>query len=844
MKRALSLLLIVLIFIGYLPIQAETLETGQKKKVLVLDSYHAGLFWSDELEMGIQEGLKDENLEITIEYMDSYRYNNDTYFKQLYLFYYKKYKEERFDAIIVCDNFANDFMKLYYESLFSGIPVVFGGINNYSEKDLFTENSTGIAQTSSQEDTIKLVLKLHPKVDTLIVCGAISATAIAEAEAIVNEGKKNHTAIYFKSELRKNFDELLVAVEPYGPNTAIIVAGTMKTRNGDFLDHASFSSLLIEKTGLPVYAMASCYIVDEGAIGGLAVDSYEHGKIIADFTKKILSGIKASDITIIDQPVAQYTFNYHRLQEFNITEAHLPKGSIILGGPSTKVTVNKKVFYSTIAILLVMILLVVGFLINLSRRKRAEKRLEVQNVELEASNEFLKNSTEKLNKQYDELTEKNERIEFLAFYDTLTHLMKRDKLREMLAEYIHNNKLSEFAIYNVDLGNIKTINDSYGHHVGNEILIQITQLIKDVVIDRSCMIGMHHNEFLIVDFNSKTIDEALYQSNGILVGLQKTFKVSNKEIDLETNIGISLYPLHGTDAISLLTNANIAMMEAIKNGKNSICVYKESFYTNIINRLEMEKQLKKALQYQEFELFYQPKVDSSKCEIVGCEALIRWRHPEGNLVYPAKFIEMAEETGSIIPIGDWVIYEACRQIKAWQLMGLHMQISVNVSARQFTGTHLLEVIQDALQINEIEADLLEIEITETAMMRDVKHNALLLSQIKALGVGIAIDDFGTGYSSMNYIKEFPITKLKIDKSFIDNIEEVTQREIIKSIIDLGQALNYVINIEGVERLEQFKILQVYKANEIQGFLFSRALPKDEFVPYVQNFKENFTAYYE
>lgn len=851
MKKLLILFIISIILSGSTLVYGEETSEAPTKKILVFHSYHQGLSWTDEFQRGIEEGLESENVEITVEYMDSYRYNYKSYKKELFDYYTKKYKDKKFDQIIVCDNFANDFMKLYYDQLFQGIPVVFGGINDYSAEDIFTQNSTGIAQTSSQEDTISLILKLHPSTDTILVCGSPSATGLAEADAIVREGSINHPEIMFKSVLKNDLEGLLDWIKSYGKNTVIITAGTILRLNGDFLDHSELSAIIITETELPVYAMAKSYIIDMGAIGGVAVDSYVHGGIIAEFTKKILSGTAASELPIIEQPIAEYIFNYKRLQQFKINEALLPRTSVIIEGPSMKVIVNKYYIYMAVITILIMALLISGILINQHRRKKAEKimkettkKLEIQNVELENSNGFLKKSKEQLNKQNEELIEKNERIEFLAYYDNLTLLMKREKLSEMLADCIAEKKAVAFAIYNIDLGNIKTINDTYGHGIGNEILVKVSKLLKMVMNDEACLIGMHHSEFLIVDFNIQKVSEALHKTNKITEELLKTIKVNHKEIDLETNIGISLYPLHGVDTTSLLTNANIAMMEAIKKGKNNSCVYEEVFYFNIINRLEMEKQLKKALQYHEFELFYQPKVDTKRCEILGCEALIRWRHPDGHLVYPMKFIEMAEETGSIVPIGDWVIFEACRQMKVWQLMGLKMNVSVNVSPRQLAGTHLLEVIKEALEVNDIEASYLELEITETAMMADVKNNAQLLLELRNLGVGIALDDFGTGYSSMNYIKELPITKLKIDKSFIDNIEELTQREIIKSIIDLGQALNYVINIEGVERLEQFKILQQYKADEIQGFLFSKALPKDEFLPFVQQFREKFTTYYE
>lgn len=847
--KRLVFFLIALTFIFSIPIQAED-EEKDHKKILVIHSYHKGLPWTDEFQRGIEENLIHENIEIMTEYMDSYRYYDNTHFKKFNDYLNNKYMGDDIAVVAVVDNFAYDFMQSYWKNLFKDVPIIFGGVNYFSESELINPNTTGIAQNDSQKEMIELILSLHPKTKTILIAGANSSTAIADAKAITEQGELGFGHITFNSILADTFEELIEQIDTYKEDAVIIATGTIKDERGNFLDHATYSKKLIEETGLPVYAMAKTYI-DDGAIGGLAVDPYIHGQMLADYINQLLQGKDIAELPIIERPVVGYVFDDHRLKEYGIEKNQLPQGSIILNGPSNFFTIDKNYAIFIVSIIILTTLLMFVFMILNIREKRAKKiiietkgKLREKNLELEANNQFLIQSKEELKIQYEELEKKNAHIEFLAYYDAITHLMKWDKLLETLTQLYHSDPSINMCVFDVDISNLKTINDTYGHEVGNIVLKTIAQSLSNHYESSEYLLASHHSEFIIVYLKKLSEEEALKKGHRLVETALNPIKIGNREIDLQVSVGIALYPEHGSKPSHILKNANIAMMEAIKNGINNACLYEDEFYDNILNHIELEKQLKKALAFNEFELFYQPQIDTKSCHIIGFEALIRWHHPEGHLVYPGRFIGIAEETGLINALGNWVILTACKQIKLWEDQGYDYTLSINVSARQLIGTDLYKVVKNAIETYNIHPEHLEIEITETVMMQDIDRNAKLIEKLRALKVGIALDDFGTGYSSMSYIKSLPITKIKIDKSFIDHIEDHAQREIIKSIISLGQALNFIINIEGVERKEQFKILQHYKADEVQGFLFSKALPIQELPDYIKDFEVRFKNLYD
>ncbi|MGX6444972.1 putative bifunctional diguanylate cyclase/phosphodiesterase, partial [Neobacillus sp. K501] len=419
---------------------------------------------------------------------------------------------------------------------------------------------------------------------------------------------------------------------------------------------------------------------------------------------------------------------------------------------------------------------------------------------------------------------------FPATHDEVTGLPNRRYFDEKVKIAINlfkknNDKL--LAIMYFDLDRFKLINDSLGHNFGNMLLKQVAKKLKDCMRDRDIVSRSGSDEFIIL-LDNVTKMEISKIAERIQSIFTQAFVIDGHEIFVTPSIGISTFPLDGNNVDELIRKADVAMLQAKNEGRNNYKFYNSNFDKKTLNRLEIENDLRKALDRNEFILHYQPIMDLNANKMKGAEALIRWEHPQLGRVAPDKFIPIAEETGMIVPIGEWVLRTACQQFKNWQENGLHLStISVNISFRQFYQPNLVSMIEQIVKETEIDPQSLTIEITESMTM-DVEEASLKLTHLKNIGVNISIDDFGTGYSSLSYLKKFPIDYLKIDQSFIRDIAKSKDDEnIATTILLMGQNLGLSVIAEGVEVKEQLEFLRRHECNEAQGYLFSKPLPANE-----------------
>ncbi len=436
-----------------------------------------------------------------------------------------------------------------------------------------------------------------------------------------------------------------------------------------------------------------------------------------------------------------------------------------------------------------------------------------------------------------------EQIRFLAYYDNLTHLPNRTFYKELLTRALTHaarNKKT-MAVFYIDLDSFKRINDTLGHDVGDQLLQAFAErLLKatrksDYVArsddeDRSDTVSrLGGDEFIVLLNEIAHAFDATVVAHRVLADLSRPFLLSGKEVFITASIGISLYPADGKDVETLLKNADIAMYSAKEHGKNNFQFYSDSMNATAFERLTVENELHKALERGEFVLYYQPKVDISSRKIIGMEALLRWKHPVRGLVLPDEFLSLAEETGFIVPIGEWVLRSACAQNKAWQTAGFPgIPISVNISRRQFDQKNLRELVMKTLQDAGLAANFLELEITESTIMPNPEKAASLLRALKVAGIKICIDSFGIDYSSLDQLRRMPLDFLKIDRSFIVNISEKTEdADITSAIIALAHSLKLKVIAEGVETEEQFAFLRELGCNEARGYLFSKPVPAEE-----------------
>ncbi|MBR0568118.1 EAL domain-containing protein [Azoarcus sp. L1K30] len=422
------------------------------------------------------------------------------------------------------------------------------------------------------------------------------------------------------------------------------------------------------------------------------------------------------------------------------------------------------------------------------------------------------------------------RIRFLAHYDALTELPNRNYLGQRLSDALERCKRQDrqLALLFLDLDRFKYVNDSLGHQAGDLLLQAVSRRFMSCVRADDTVARTGGDEFVILLPSLHDRGRVVEVASRILAALRDPFDIRGQRLTISPSIGIAIYPDDGADAETLIKHADAAMYQAKEAGRNAYRFFDQQLSRRASERLMIENELRLALERKEFVLYYQPQLDVASGEITGMEALLRWQHPERGLVPPDAFIPIAEDSGLIVPIGDWVLRTACAQAHAWRVSGLiEVPVAVNLSARQFDQPDLPAQIASVLQATGLPTHCLELELTESLVMRDPERSSDTLSRCKALGVSIAVDDFGTGYSSLAYLRRFPINRLKIDRSFIkDIVDEPDDAAIAQTIIAMAHSLRLSVVAEGVERLDQLRLLQHWQCDMYQGFLSSRPLPGD------------------
>jgi diguanylate cyclase len=416
-----------------------------------------------------------------------------------------------------------------------------------------------------------------------------------------------------------------------------------------------------------------------------------------------------------------------------------------------------------------------------------------------------------------------EELERQANYDALTGLPNRHLFHDRLKQAVFAQRTPKsIAVVFIDLDHFKVINDSLGHNFGDEVLRHVGERLQSAVRDGDTVARVGGDEFVLI-LSDQTREDVIFRTMRRLIGkVSDPIVIGDRELNITCSAGISLYPQDGPDVQTLLKNADAAMYRAKSQGRNTFQFFTAEMNELANERLSMEQSLRRAIEREELLLHFQPRVNLRTREVDGVEALVRWQHPVRGLVLPDRFIPLAEETGLIVPIGEWVLRTACEQGQAWRRQGFQPVISVNLSARQLWGGGLVRLVADVIATTGM-AEHLELELTESMVMHDAENVIATMQGLKALGVRLSVDDFGTGYSSLSYLKRLPLTALKIDGSFVRDITSGGPDEglIAKAIISLGHSLHLKVIAEGVETEAHRKFLEAHECDEIQGYLISR-----------------------
>jgi diguanylate cyclase (GGDEF)-like protein/PAS domain S-box-containing protein len=424
-----------------------------------------------------------------------------------------------------------------------------------------------------------------------------------------------------------------------------------------------------------------------------------------------------------------------------------------------------------------------------------------------------------------------------AQHDVVTNLPNRLLLNDRISQAISlaRRQNRSLAVIFLDLDRFKYINDSLGHATGDKLLQSVSKRLLAGVRGSDTVSRQGGDEFVILLSEISHPEDAATSAKKIILSLNEPHSIDGHDLDIAGSIGISVYPEDGEDAETLIKNADTAMYHAKEKGRNNFQFFKPEMNRRALERQSLEGSLRHAIDRGEFLLHYQPKVNLFTGQITGAEALIRWRHPERGLVSPAQFVPIAEDCGMILPIGRWVLREACKQAREWQDAGLPFKrVSVNVSAIEFRAKTFLEEVRATLRESGLAACCLDLELTEDVLMHNAKSTASVLQELKRMGVHLAVDDFGTGYSSLSYLRQFPIDVLKIDQSFVHQIsDDPNDSAIVRAIIDMGKNLKQRVIAEGIETQEQLALLQAWHCAEGQGYLFSRPVPAAQFAHLLQ-----------
>ncbi|MDX1584996.1 MAG: EAL domain-containing protein, partial [Thermoanaerobaculia bacterium] len=436
-----------------------------------------------------------------------------------------------------------------------------------------------------------------------------------------------------------------------------------------------------------------------------------------------------------------------------------------------------------------------------------------------------------------ERTQAEEQIRHLAYHDPLTELPNRLLFRDRLNVALnhatrHRERLAVLFLY---LDRFKVINDSLGHNAGDALLQGVAKRVRDAVRDSDTVARLGGDEFSVLAPALRQQEDAIAIARKVLDVIRAPFNLEGRELFVTTSIGVSIFPEDGEQADELIKNADTAMYQAKERGRNNIQPFNEVVNVRTLERLALENGLRRGLARSEFEMYYQPIVDLESGNVHGCEALLRWNHPDSGLIPPGNFIWLAEETGLMIPIGSWVLNEAASRIGEWHRKGLgDLSMAINVSASQIQQKDFIEQVRSAIDRADIAPEFLEIEITESYAMEDPQASAATLAELKEVGVSISVDDFGTGHSSLSYLKSFPIDTLKIDASFVrDMIDDEDTAEIVNAIIAMGHNLRLKVVAEGVEQEEHRVRLLEKRCDRVQGFMYSRPLSADAFEAFMR-----------
>ena len=816
-------------------VPGSALRIDEPRHVLILNSYHEGFTWTREIVEGILNSLEKSDymtkyiLDISVEYMDWKNYPSQENLDRLYEHFLFKYKDRRIDIIITSDDAALEFSLKHRAELFSDAPVVFCGVNEMGVANIINghENVTGVLEQVDPGDTVKLAIEAMPRLKKIYMVYDNTESAMSSGQLALFTLKRIRPDIEGVSLNNMTYEEVFEAVGNAEPDSAIFILSFYVDREGRTMSFEQLCHMISERTSVPVFNLYD-FTIGHGAIGGSMLSGRKQGEVAANIALRILNGEPASSIPISNEKTVSTIYDYNQLSKFEIPIDRVDENSQIINRPFSFFETYRTLVLIGLGVITVLSALLVVLMIYVRRLKAAERQLQESYREMEATYEELFATQGELSVKYEEMKDIQEKLRHNVYHDSLTGLPNWLCLSEHMQDIIKAKKDGLCALLYVDSDNFKFINDTLGHSYGDKLIIRMGKRLSSIMRKNQQIYRLGGDEFIICYYDVRSLKDVEEFAEKIIRNFNKPFVIAGSTLYVTVSVGIAIYPDHGTNTEDLLRHADLAMYKAKAEGKNRYYIYNRDLQVEFDKRMKIEKNLRGALGNNEFFLHYQPQVDLLEGKITGFEALIRWNNPELGFVSPLDFINIAEETHLIIPIGQWVLRNACLFLKKLNDMGhQNLMIAVNVSILQLLQDDFVDMVLAVIEEFGLKPRQLELEITESIMMQSFQNIRTRLLQLRKAGVRIALDDFGKGYSSLSYLGQLPINTLKIDKSFIDALLTGKMGEsFIDTIVMMGRKMGLVVLAEGVEMKEQMEYLMKHKCHRAQGYYISKPMPEE------------------
>lgn len=825
-------ILLILILGGFSLANSFSDRHLKDKRVLLVSSYGPSFMTFFQQIEGIKSQFKASAVSLDVEFMDSKRFSteeNNALF--LNMLTYKLKQLPAYDVIMVSDDNALKFVMAHRVSLFPATPIVFLGINDieYAEEVKQNKYVTGVIEAISLEETIEVAISLYPKGKKIVALVDDSSSGQGDKVLFDKMASKfpNH-AFEVLDATETPFERYFSVVGSYDVDTIFILLSLYKDLNGKTYTFYDSLEALMKVSRAPIFH-PYLHGIGEGVVGGKVISHYSQGEKAGALALRILDGEPASNIPLVRESPNVYTFDMAMVEKWGMNPSKLPKDSVVMNARVSIIEKYKGFFIFGVPIFVLQTALIVALFRGLLQRKRMQQELLLSKGELMRYNEELEASNEELIASFDEIQAQGKRIYDLVYFDELTGLSNRYAITNFLEVVLKQLKSDEKAmIFFLDIDNFKNINDTYGHDFGDEVIRVMGGYLKTLETAQIKVGRFGGDEFLVSIYGRDIEALVMHLVEDIKKIFNDVVEVKGRSVFISVSIGISTAPQNALTVRSLIQKADMALYVAKNKGKNRHVFYSEDMETGLEHKVKMQGLLKDALKNDEFYMVYQPYFNMLSGEVVGFEALLRWKKQEALKLNTLEMVELLEEMGVIVEVGDWILNHVFSFVK--RLISQYkeeMCVSVNVSSLQLMSVGFVERLIQLIQIHGVNPRFICLEMTETIMIQSMERGANALQILREQNFKIAIDDFGTGYSSLKYFKLLPLDVLKLDKSFVDQLEiSAYDQNLIEAMILLSHQKNVQVIAEGVENGRQVEFLKNFGCDVGQGYFYSKPIEEE------------------